>query len=444
MSVVSPKCLSVTAVAPSAPPSDDCTAAQESDISAINNGPRFQACKAAASINTDLLTFLRDTTAQKTSICDANECEIDLPKLVFPDCIASGGDSKSLKTLLGDFISSCPVVSPKSRGSELTSPDVPAPKSLCVVDKCQDRYDECTDNPSFDSCACYPGLLSCINDNCPEANAAAAVDECNDLSDISNVCAVDCSSTNGIYPDAKGAVIEYTLTSRISLAGEDASYYQSQDNQQIVIVTYADQFENVDPVDVKLDITTASRRNLAEGDEIIATFTIKLDSANELVATQDKILDVIETNNDSLLDALKTAGVPITQLSVEQSKTQVVVKSADAAPVPPTFPTLAPIGLPTLAPTPAPTTPAPTTPAPYTPAPTPAPYTPAPTTPAPYTPAPTTPAPYTPAPSTPAPSTPTITNPATYTPVPTGSGLFLKNSLMMTFSCLSLAIMAMW
>jgi hypothetical protein len=82
---------------------------------------------------------------------------------------------------------------------------------------------------TFDSCACFPGQLTCVESNCPE-EFDAAMKECTDAVSLADTCVLMCAS--GAYPDNAPAdsTVVMSVMASVALSGLNVTAFRAVEN----------------------------------------------------------------------------------------------------------------------------------------------------------------------------------------------------------------------
>jgi hypothetical protein len=96
------------------------------------------------------------------------------------------------------------------------SPPLPALDSQCAASICKEDFDTCM--KTFDSCACFPGHLRCVQISCPE-DWVASMKECSDAIPLAKTCILVCAASG--YPNnpPEESTVVMTVVASIVLSG---------------------------------------------------------------------------------------------------------------------------------------------------------------------------------------------------------------------------------
>ena len=218
---------------------------------------------------------------------------------------------------------------------------MPAPQSTCIKDECEAKLQECFAG-GFDSCACVPGLLKCVSRLC-EDDLEIALDSCETIASASNTCMLECAPRP--FPTANAAKLELKVKAKVEIASVSVEDFMNNLLESFKIAV-TDPLPNSEPEDVQ-DVFASAKgtsngggRHLRELEEgINVDFSIAIDNQNDLVETQNKLLDAVEGEVDEngnekpsvFAQAMEDRGViaNANQLTVSEAKTEVIVVSAD-------------------------------------------------------------------------------------------------------------------
>ena len=128
---------------------------------------------------------------------------------------------------------------------------------------------------------------------------AEAIEICNKLVAMSNVCTLEC--TNCPYLDAKSAENRFEIKVELFFAGIDPSFvdhYGIKQNFTFGIAATIDNTEPLDIINIVASNSPNSCRKLAVGDKMAVTFDIEVNSPNEMMAAQNTILDISENTDE--------------------------------------------------------------------------------------------------------------------------------------------------
>jgi hypothetical protein len=117
-------------------------------------------------------------------------------------------------------------------GSQAPFPTLPLPtlSSSCANSNCKAEFTAC--EKIFDSCACFPGQLTCVKTNCPD-DWEASLAECQMAMALAETCVLHCAA--GIYPnkalDVEGStVVIFTVVASIEMSGISIDEFNAREN----------------------------------------------------------------------------------------------------------------------------------------------------------------------------------------------------------------------
>jgi len=107
-------------------------------------------------------------------------------------------------------------------------PPLPTLKSMCAATKCKSQFETCMN--IYDSCACYPGQLSCVQINCPDDWDISKKD-CIEAIALAESCVLTCDA--GAYPDSstEESTVVMTVVSSIALSGLKMAEFKAVENK---------------------------------------------------------------------------------------------------------------------------------------------------------------------------------------------------------------------